>query len=151
MEEDAFARRFRDREGPYHLYDSGARPLIRAETGAHVLGALLDHRARLVFLDDPGCVEGSVLKITYPTAEWSAALSSPRPISFDVHAADGSVTATTVIKQTDFGMKPYSTLFGALKVIDEVEIRQLRAELGPAAIAKRLGIARSSVYRVLGT
>ncbi len=45
-----------------------------------------------------------------------------RPINFDVHAADGSVTATTVIKQTDFGMKPYSTLFGALKVIDEVEI-----------------------------
>jgi len=71
MEDDAFARRFRDREGPYHLYDSGDRPLIRAETGAHVLGALLDHRARLVFLDDPGCGEGSVLKITYPTGEWS--------------------------------------------------------------------------------
>ena len=34
--------------------------------------------------------------------------------------------------------------------IDAAQIRQLRAELGPAAIAKRLGIARSSVYRVLG-
>jgi hypothetical protein len=33
--------------------------------------------------------------------------------------------------------------------IDAAEIRQLRAELGPAAIAKRLGIARSSVYRAL--
>ena len=33
--------------------------------------------------------------------------------------------------------------------IDAAQIRQLRAELGPAAIAKRLGIARSSVYRVL--
>jgi DNA invertase Pin-like site-specific DNA recombinase len=33
--------------------------------------------------------------------------------------------------------------------IDTTQIRQLRAELGPAAIAKRLGIARSSVYRVL--
>ena len=81
MEEDAFARRFRDREGPYHLYDSGARPLIRAETGAHVLGALLDHRARLVFLDDPGRVEGSILKITYPTAEWSAGPVEPRACS----------------------------------------------------------------------
>ena len=29
--------------------------------------------------------------------------------------------------------------------IDAAQIRQLRAELGPAAIAKRLGIARSSV------
>jgi len=34
---------------------------------------------------------------------------------------------------------------------DAAQIRQLRAELGPAAIAKKLGIARSSVYRVLGT
>ena len=33
---------------------------------------------------------------------------------------------------------------------DAAKIRQLRTELGPAAIAKRLGIARSSVYRVLG-
>ena len=31
--------------------------------------------------------------------------------------------------------------------IDAAQIRQLRAELGPAAIAKKLGIARSSVYR----
>ena len=29
--------------------------------------------------------------------------------------------------------------------IDAAQIRQLRAELGPAAIAKKLGIARSSV------
>jgi hypothetical protein len=29
------------------------------------------------------------------------------------------------------------------------QIRQLRAGLGPSAIAKRLGIARSSVYRLL--
>jgi len=35
--------------------------------------------------------------------------------------------------------------------IDAAQIRQLRAELGPTAIAKKLGIARSSVYRVLGT
>ena len=34
--------------------------------------------------------------------------------------------------------------------IDAAQIRQLRVVLGPAAIAKKLGIARSSVYRVLG-
>jgi DNA invertase Pin-like site-specific DNA recombinase len=34
--------------------------------------------------------------------------------------------------------------------IDAAQVKQLRATLGPAAIAKRLGIARSSVYRVLG-
>jgi len=33
--------------------------------------------------------------------------------------------------------------------IDAAEIKRLSDELGPAAIAKRLGIARGSVYRVL--
>ena len=31
-------------------------------------------------------------------------------------------TAAGVVRQTDFGMKPYSALFGALKVADEVRI-----------------------------
>jgi DNA invertase Pin-like site-specific DNA recombinase len=37
--------------------------------------------------------------------------------------------------------------------IDAAEVRRLRHEekLGPAAIARRLGIGRASVYRVLGT
>lgn len=81
VEAGGFAERFRDREGPYHLYDSIDRPLIRTETGAHVLGALLDDRSRLVFMDDPGCAEGSVLKMTYPTREWSAGPVEPRACS----------------------------------------------------------------------
>ena len=37
--------------------------------------------------------------------------------------------------------------------IDPAEVRRLREEegLGPSAIARRLGIGRASVYRVLGT
>jgi DNA invertase Pin-like site-specific DNA recombinase len=34
--------------------------------------------------------------------------------------------------------------------IDAGEIKRLSADLGPAAIAKQLGIARSTVYRLLG-
>jgi polyisoprenoid-binding protein YceI len=45
-----------------------------------------------------------------------------RPIAFDVTVGDGTLTATVVVKQTDFGMKPYSALFGALKVADEVAV-----------------------------
>jgi polyisoprenoid-binding protein YceI len=46
-----------------------------------------------------------------------------RPIAFDLHVSDnGKLSASTTLKQTDWGMKPYSTLFGALKVADEVEI-----------------------------
>jgi DNA invertase Pin-like site-specific DNA recombinase len=34
--------------------------------------------------------------------------------------------------------------------IDAAEIRRLTATMGPAAIAKQLGVARSTVYRLLG-
>lgn len=45
------------------------------------------------------------------------------PISFDlVIGEDGSLSAAVVVKQSDWGMKPYSALFGALKVKDEVGI-----------------------------
>lgn len=42
-----FAERFRGHEGPRQLGDAGDRPLIRSESGAHVLGALLEARTRL--------------------------------------------------------------------------------------------------------
>lgn len=45
------------------------------------------------------------------------------PIAFDLEVgADGRLSGGTVVKQTDWGITPYSTLFGALKVADEVEI-----------------------------
>ena len=55
-----------------------------------------------------------------------------RPITFDVALSDGALTAVAMVKQTDFGMKPYSALFGALKVADEVKV-SLAATLPPAA------------------
>jgi polyisoprenoid-binding protein YceI len=45
-----------------------------------------------------------------------------RPISVELAAGDGRLTGSTVLKQSEWGIKPYSTLFGALKVADEVEI-----------------------------
>ena len=46
-----------------------------------------------------------------------------RPIAFEVAVgADGRLAASVVIKQTDWGISPYSTLFGALKVADPVEV-----------------------------
>jgi polyisoprenoid-binding protein YceI len=45
------------------------------------------------------------------------------PISFDlVIGDDGKVTGNAVVKQTNWKMKPYSALFGALKVVDEVTV-----------------------------
>jgi len=51
------------------------------------------------------------------------------PIAFDLAVAGGRVTGVAVVKQTDWGMKPYSALFGALKVADEVRV-EIDAGLG---------------------
>jgi YceI-like domain len=45
-----------------------------------------------------------------------------RPIDFELTSADGRITGGVTLKQTDWRMKPYSALFGTLKVADEVEI-----------------------------
>jgi polyisoprenoid-binding protein YceI len=45
------------------------------------------------------------------------------PVTFDLaRADDGRVSGSATVTQTAFGMKPYSALFGALKVADDVEI-----------------------------
>lgn len=46
------------------------------------------------------------------------------PASFEVAITnDGAVSAKATVKQTDWSIKPYSGLLGALKVKDEVEVR----------------------------
>lgn len=45
------------------------------------------------------------------------------PIAFELTlGADGALSGSAVLKQTDWGITPYSTLFGALKVADAVEV-----------------------------
>ncbi|MGZ8697627.1 MAG: Fe-Mn family superoxide dismutase [Gaiellaceae bacterium] len=46
-----------------------------------------------------------------------------RPIAFELTVDAGSkLSGSAVVKQTDWGITPYSALFGALKVSDEVEV-----------------------------
>ena len=46
-----------------------------------------------------------------------------RPVSFEVDvAADGQVNGTVSLTQSEWGIKPYSGLMGALKVRDDVEV-----------------------------
>ena len=46
-----------------------------------------------------------------------------RPLAFDLAVGDdGHLSGAALVTQTDWGMKPYSTLFGALKVADEVRV-----------------------------
>ena len=54
-------------------------------------------------------------------------LGATHQIAFDLPLGDdgalGTLGTRVTVKQTDWGIKPYSTLFGTLKVADEVEVR----------------------------
>jgi polyisoprenoid-binding protein YceI len=55
------------------------------------------------------------------------------PIAFELQIADdGTVRGGATVTQTAWGMKPYSALFGTLKVADEVEVA-IDARLTPTA------------------
>jgi len=45
-----------------------------------------------------------------------------RPISFELTSDDGRLSGSATVTQSAWGIKPYSTLFGTLKVADDVEI-----------------------------
>jgi polyisoprenoid-binding protein YceI len=50
-------------------------------------------------------------------------VGASRPVAFHLDTGvDGRITGHATLKQTDWGIKPYSTLFGTLKVTDEVEV-----------------------------
>lgn len=51
-------------------------------------------------------------------------LGNERPIAFELRLGeDGALEGSARLQQTDFGIKPYSALFGTLKVVDEIEVR----------------------------
>lgn len=49
-------------------------------------------------------------------------VGTTRPIAFDLALTEGRVAGTAVVTQTEWGIKPYSALFGTLKVADEVRV-----------------------------
>jgi len=50
-------------------------------------------------------------------------VGTTRPIAFDLAIGDdGALSATALVTQTAWGVKPYSALLGALKVADDVEV-----------------------------
>ena len=76
-------------------------------------GTAIEFRSTAVTLDgDRVSVEGQL-----------EMAGSSHPVSFELRVdGAGRITGGARIKQTDWGIKPYSALFGALKVADEVEV-----------------------------
>jgi len=49
-------------------------------------------------------------------------VGATHPLDVQLTVDGEAVRASAVVKQSSWGMKPYSTLFGALKVADDVEV-----------------------------
>jgi polyisoprenoid-binding protein YceI len=45
-----------------------------------------------------------------------------KPVAFDLNEDGGTLVGSADVNQTDWSIKPYSALFGALKVNDEVKV-----------------------------
>jgi polyisoprenoid-binding protein YceI len=52
-----------------------------------------------------------------------------KSLTFDLSESGGTLRCSAPVKQSDWGIKPYSALFGALKVNDEVKV-VVEAKLG---------------------
>ena len=99
--------------GGMQALDEGDRAGIEQTIDDEVLkGTAIEFRSTR-FDGLPGRVEGEL-----------ELAGARQPIGFELAPGeDGGVTGTAIVKQSDWGMKPYSTLFGTLKVADEVEVR----------------------------
>ena len=58
------------------------------------------------------------------------------PIEFALNLSDGRLTGSAMVKQTDWRMKPFSALFGTLKVADIVEVRIDAQVPSPVAVSR---------------
>jgi YceI-like domain len=116
---DPTSLRVREATGGVQALDEGDRAAIEDRIKDEVL-----RREPIVFRSTRARVAPGGLSV-----EGELTLrGTTRPIAFDVAEAGGTITASDVVRQTDFGIKPYSALFGALKVADEVNV-ELEARL----------------------
>ncbi len=59
-------------------------------------------------------------------------VGTSHPVAFELSVgSNGQISGSASVRQTDWGIKPYSALFGALKVNDEVEV-EVQTSLPPA-------------------
>jgi polyisoprenoid-binding protein YceI len=112
---DARSLRVREGTGGVHALDDDDMRNIEKTIDDEVLeGSSIAFRSRTVNAGPNGTlsVEGDL-----------ELAGRSHPVAFDLTAGeDGRLSGTARLKQTDWGIKPYSALFGTLKVVDEVEV-----------------------------
>jgi polyisoprenoid-binding protein YceI len=112
---DADATSLRVREGTGGMKPLGEDDLTNIETTIDDEVLL---RRDIRFRSTSVTADGDSLSVTGDLE----LVGATHPISFDLSLAGGRVTGAAVVKQTAWGMKPYTALFGALKVADEVRV-----------------------------
>lgn len=112
---DADAASLRVREGSGGMKPLGEDDMTNIETTIDD-EVLLRHAIR--FRSTSVQVDGDMLAVEGELT----LVGTTRPIAFELSLAGGSVTGAAVVRQTDWRMKPYTALFGALKVADDVRV-----------------------------
>jgi polyisoprenoid-binding protein YceI len=67
-------------------------------------------------------VEGSAGSARLAVTGEVAVGEQRQPVAFALSCADRRLTGSATVTQSGFGMKPYTALFGTLKVVDEVTV-----------------------------
>jgi hypothetical protein len=107
--------------------DSGSLRVLEGSGGIQALGD--DDKAGIEQTIEEEVLMGTPIEFRSTAVdgrrlEGELELSGQRhPISVELAGdEDGRLTGSATFKQSDWGMKPYSALFGTLKVADEVEV-----------------------------
>jgi len=113
---DATSLRVREGRGGIQALGEDDKDNIRQTIDDEVLkGGAIEFRARQVEVSSDG---------NHMHVEGELELGgTKRPIAFDLKIAQGGrLMGGATVKQSEWRIKPYSALFGALKVADEVEV-----------------------------
>jgi YceI-like domain len=120
--------------------DSRSFRVIQGTGGAKSLGA--DEKAAIPQTIDEEVLKGTPIEFEASRVEvdrggHSVAVEGAlelfgqrHPVSFTLNVGfDGRLAGSAHVKQTEWGMEPYTALFGTLKVADDVEV-EMRASTG---------------------
>jgi len=113
LDADATSLRVREGTGGVKPLDEDDHAKIEETIDDEVL-----RRRDIAFRSTSVTAEGDRLAVTGDLT----LVGTTRPIAFDLSLAGGRVTGAAVVRQSEWGIKPYTALFGALKVADEVRV-----------------------------
>ncbi|NUR76965.1 MAG: YceI family protein [Thermoleophilia bacterium] len=114
LEADATSLRVREGTGGLQALDDDDRSSIEQTIDEEVL-----LRRGIEFRSTSLRAEGDRIAVD---GELTLA-GATRPIAFEIAVdGDGTLSGSTVLAQSQWGITPYSTLFGALKVADDVRV-----------------------------